>query len=181
MNPLNARKKAGEYAGEFVIITADENVYSTFMEACRLYETGGLVNPDTNQLYCEDYAGDFYRGPHIVPYTFKPLHGLGLKVVMELAGRITGGLDIDGRPILGRLPKVFLGSKPKSIAGMTAKQWCERKKHKMNIARGLAKKARICIWDMKTKGIYVSIWRQLKIRHGILHAHMDELLRRGGK
>jgi hypothetical protein len=171
MNPSNARKKTGEYASEFVIITADDNVYATFMEAYRLYEMGGLVNPDTNQLYREDYVGDSYRGPHIVPYTFKPLRGQGPKAIMELAGRIMGGLDVDGRLILGSLLKVFLG----------LKQWCERKKHKTNIVRELKKKARIRIWDMKTKDIYVPIWRQLKIRHGILHTHMDELLRRGGK
>ena len=39
---------AGEYAGKFVFIIADENVYATFIEVCQLYETGGLVNLDTN-------------------------------------------------------------------------------------------------------------------------------------
>jgi hypothetical protein len=116
----------------------------------------------------------------IIPYTFKALHGLGSKVVMELVHWIMGGLDVDGWPILGSLPKVLLGSKPKSIVGMTSKQWCERKKHKMNIAREEVKKAYVRTWDTKTKDIYVAIWRQLKFRHGILRAHMDELLHRGG-
>jgi hypothetical protein len=48
INEKNKNKKDSEYAGELLIVTAEDIVYNTFMTACQLYENGGLLNPDTN-------------------------------------------------------------------------------------------------------------------------------------
>jgi hypothetical protein len=70
MNEKNKGKKAAEYAGELLIITASDVVFKKFMNACQLYENGGLINPDTGRLYRDDDGGPFL-GRRVVPYTFK--------------------------------------------------------------------------------------------------------------
>jgi hypothetical protein len=181
MNEKNKSRKAAEYAGELLVITSEDSVYETFMTACQLYESGGLLNPDTNQLYREDAeaAGQKFVGRSVVPYTFKPLRGLGPIAVVELAKRITGELNDIGRP--KSLPKVYLGVKPKSVNGVNAKQWCMRKRHKNNIIKELAKKLKIRISDGRSKDIYEDVWKGMKRYFGILRPHMDELLRRVGE
>jgi hypothetical protein len=98
--------------------------------------------------------------------------------VVELADRITGGLDASGHPM--QLPKVYLGMKPKMVLGVTAKQWCGRKQHKINLVKELAKKAGVQLWDGRSKDINGQAWKHMKQRYGILRPHMDELLRRVG-
>jgi hypothetical protein len=75
MNEKNKGKKATEYAGELLIITASNVVFNKFMNGCQLYENGGLINPYTGRLYKDDDGVPFV-GRHVVPYTFKHLRGL---------------------------------------------------------------------------------------------------------
>jgi hypothetical protein len=73
MNEKNKGKKAVEYGGELLNVTASDVVYNKFMNACQLFESGGLVNPDTGRLYKDDTKGGPFVGRHVVPYTFKHL------------------------------------------------------------------------------------------------------------
>jgi hypothetical protein len=54
MNEKNKGKKATKYAGELLIITASDVVFNKFMNACQLYESGGLINLDTCHFYRDD-------------------------------------------------------------------------------------------------------------------------------
>jgi hypothetical protein len=66
-------------------------VYNKFMNACQLYESGGLVNPNISCLYRDDMEGGPFVGMYVVPYTFKHLRGLGPRALEELADKIMGG------------------------------------------------------------------------------------------
>jgi hypothetical protein len=72
MNEKNKGKKAAEYAGELLIIIASNVVFKKSMNACQLYENGGLINPDIGRLDRDDDGGPFV-GCHVIPYTFKHL------------------------------------------------------------------------------------------------------------
>jgi hypothetical protein len=75
---------------------------------------------------------------------------------------------------------VYLGTKPKILQGVTAKQWCTRKRQKNNITKELAKAAGVSIWDARTKDVDCRAWKALKTKCGICRPHMDELIRRAG-
>jgi hypothetical protein len=94
-------------------------VFKKFMNACQLYENGGLTNPDTGRLYRDDDGGPFL-GRRVVPYTFKHLCGLGPRALEELVDKITGGRKANGAQL--DTAKVYLGTKPKILQGVTAKQ-----------------------------------------------------------
>jgi hypothetical protein len=112
MNKKNKGKKAAEYVGELLIITASDVVFKKFMNACQLYENGGLINPDTGHLYKDDDGGPFV-GRHVVPYTFKHLRGLGPRAQEKLTDKITGGRKANGAQ--PGTAKVYLGTKPKIL------------------------------------------------------------------
>jgi hypothetical protein len=149
MNEKNKGKKAAEYGGELLIVTASDVVYNKFMNACQLFESGGLVNPDTGRLYRDDTEGGPFVGRHVVPYTLKHLRGLGPGALEELADKITGGRTANRAQL--DTAKVYLGTKPKILQGVTAKQWYTRKRQKNNIAKELAKVAGVSLWDSRTK------------------------------
>jgi hypothetical protein len=75
---------------------------------------------------------------------------------------------------------VYLGTKPKILQGVTAKQWCTRKRHKNNIAKELAKATGVSIWNARTKDVDQRAWKALKTKCGICRPHIDELIRRAG-
>jgi hypothetical protein len=178
MNEKNKGKKAAEYGGELLIVTASDVVYNKFMNACQLFESGGLVNPDTGCLYRDDTEGGPFVGRHVVPYTFKHLRGLGPRALEELADKITGGQTANRAQL--DTAKVYLGTKPKILQGVTAKQWCTRKRQKNNIAKELAKAAGVSLWDSRTKDMDQQAWKALKNQCGICRPHIDELIRRAG-
>ena len=111
MNEKNKGKKVAEYAGELFIVTALDVVYNKFMNACQLFESGSLVNPDTE--------GGPFVGCHIVLYTFKHLRGLGPGALEELADKITSGQTANRAQ--QDTAKVYLGTKLKILQGVTAK------------------------------------------------------------
>jgi hypothetical protein len=148
MNEKNKGKKTVEYAGELLIVTMSDVVYNKFMNACQLYESGGLVNLDTGCLYRDDTEGGPFVGRHVVPYTFKNLRGLGPGALEELVDKITGGRTANRAQL--DTAKVYLGTKPKILRGVTAKQWYTRKRQKSSIAKELAKAAGINLWDSRT-------------------------------
>jgi hypothetical protein len=94
----------------------------------------------------------------------------------ELADKITGEQTADGAQL--DPTKVYLGTKPKIIQGVTAKQWCTRKHQKNNIAKELMKAAGVSLWDLQTKDVDQQAWKALKNRCGIYRPHIGELIRR---
>ena len=58
-------------------------------------------------------------------YNFKHLHGLGPRALEELVDKIIGRQTADGAQL--DLAKVYLGTKPKIVQGVTTKQWYTRK------------------------------------------------------
>jgi hypothetical protein len=121
MNEKNKGKKAAEYGGELLIVTTSDVVYNKFMNACQLFESGGLVNPDTGRLYRDDTEGGPFVGRHGVSYTFKRLRGLGPEALEELADKITGGRTANRAQL--DTAKVYLGTKPTSMEGFEEPMW----------------------------------------------------------
>jgi hypothetical protein len=95
------------------------------MDACQVYKSGSLLNPDTCRLYRDDIEGCSFISHHVIPYTFKHFHGLGPRALEELADKI-----ISKRMVAGAqkdTTKVYLGTKLKILMDVTAMQWCTKK------------------------------------------------------
>ena len=146
------------------------------MSACQLFESDSLINLDIGCLYRDDIEGGPFVGWHVVLYTFKHLRGLGPIALEELADKITGN-QMANRAQLDTA-KLYIGTKPKILQGVTAKQWYIQKCQKKDIVKELTKAASVSLLDSRTKDRDQQAWKALKNRCGISCPYIDELIKR---
>lgn len=94
-----------------MVITSSDDVWEPVIRALTLYGTGGLKDPDTQDLRrnARKWIGKTYTVPTLSAYTFKTIRGFGPSSLLELTEKIMGGVAESGQVIREENPKVYLG------------------------------------------------------------------------
>lgn len=181
---MKKSKKWASFQGELMIITSSNDVWKPVIRALQLYGSGGLKDPDTQDLRMNDkkWLGNSYAVPPLSAYTFKTLRGFGPSSLLELTEKILDGVDEEGRVIKDRNPKVFLGKfKPKKFADIVSlPEWMERKRFKNTVVMELHRRGGVPLIWTESGDVNTLEWRSWKSKSGFLRMHMDELIRRAG-